>query len=112
MSELVNDEADFPNWPFDWPGRQIVDLDNVGDPAAWLDEQISDPEELLSVGPEGDQQLAEELSSAYVSRLDDIGFDLGIDPDFTEEQFRTALASEFIGFLQQWRRLAAQNQNS
>lgn len=107
MSESVNDETDFPNWPLDWPGRQIVDLDNVGDPGAWLDEQISDPRELLSCGPEGDQQLAAEMSSAYVSRLDDIGFDLGIDSDFTEEELMTALAFDFVGFLREWRRLAA-----
>jgi len=107
MSHPLSDEADLPNWPFDWPGRELVDLDNVGDPSAWLQEQISDPRELLTHGPEADQQTAEELSSAYVTRLDDIGFDLGIDSDFTEEELMTALAFEFAGFLREWRRLAA-----
>jgi hypothetical protein len=91
----------------DWAECSLVELDNVGDPGAWLDEEIPIPEDLLSMDEQEEQALAENLSSSYVARLEDLGAPIPSDFDVTEDEMMSLLKSEFLGFLREWRKQAA-----
>jgi hypothetical protein len=106
MSDAQQEQPDLPDWPMEWPECSLVDLDNVGDPGAWLDEEIPTPEDLLSMDEAEEQALAENLSSSYVARLEDLGAPLPSDFDVTEDEMMSLLKSEFLGFLREWRKQA------
>jgi hypothetical protein len=115
MSALPHDEPEqgpdesaeepiIAGWPMDWPERQSVDLDNVGDPGAWLDEHIQSPAEVFS-DDGGDADLAEQLSDDYIDTLRRQGFLLPSDlrKKGSDEAQQTVI-EEFEGFLREWRR--------
>ena len=60
MSSLHGEpnESCFPHWPGDWPGRQFVNLDCVGDPGHWLDLNLPSVEEVLLQDPKEDESMA------------------------------------------------------
>ncbi len=97
-------------WPGDWPGRQIVDLDCLGDPGAWLSRVIAEPVAYVLFGSAEDiESPASYLAQDYLFEIREQGYplpsDFGDDPvpsdcwtDEDEEQVRT----EFIAFLEYW----------
>lgn len=104
MSTIEGQPA-FPDWPADWPERQVVDLDNVGDPGIWLEEQI-DPEEVLHGDPARLDQLAGQLADAYIQVAGEMSFPLPSDFEVSEEECREMVKGEFLGFIREWRRSA------
>ncbi len=54
--EMEDDDLDsrlMSAWPGGWPGQEIVELDNVGDPGAWLAQALDRPtsEVIFGNGP-------------------------------------------------------------
>lgn len=96
-------ETVIADWPSDWPGRQFVDLDNVGDPGAWLEIQISNAEDVL-FGDSDDDEMAAELEFAYIAAANDNYFPLPTEFEMSEEEMHKLLAAEFLGFIQEWRK--------
>lgn len=96
-------------WPGGWPGQQIVQLDDVGDPGLWLEEKLSGNMVQCLFGFEDEQSLVECLAQDYLSEIRGKGLELpsdyGDDPNpegwtaDDENQVRT----EFAAFLEHWR---------
>lgn len=113
QQELDGDELDarlMVAWPVDWPGREIVELDNVGDPGAWLDQVISSPiSEILFGLPLDEDGIAESLADDYLREIREHGFplpsDFGDAPTeggWTPEE-EAQVRQEFIAFFRHWR---------
>ncbi|HEV2208838.1 MAG TPA: hypothetical protein VG167_08685 [Verrucomicrobiae bacterium] len=98
-------ESAFFYWPGHWPGCTFVDLDNVGDPGAWLEQQLPDIEDVLAADPQEDQRTAEALADDYIRAADDMGFPLPCDFESTLEQTREMAVAEFIAFIREWRKI-------
>lgn len=92
------------HWPADWPGRQIVDLDNVGDPGQWIDELIPCTGEVLNAAPEEDQKRAEVLADAFIGAGKSIPFSLPTEFGMSEEDMLRITIDDFIGFIREWRK--------
>jgi len=95
-------------WPGDWPDRNYIDLDNTGDPGAWLHDAF--PESLsyhILGSTAGDLETAEILAESYISTLRENGVDLPIDyAEETEEQMEEGIRQDFVSFISEWRRRA------
>ena len=103
MNDENSGEPVIADWPSDWPGRQFVDLDNVGDPGAWLELQISNAEDVL-FGDSDDDEMAAELEFAYIAAANDNYFPLPTEFEMSEEEMHELLVAEFLGFIQEWRK--------
>lgn len=109
------DELVFSVWPAAWPGQSLVELDNVGDPGAWLKDFIGEPlAEIVLNHAYDDAAIATELAEQYLSEIRGQGFplpsDFGDDPYYdgwSEEDFES-VQSEFVAFLEHWREEARQ----
>jgi hypothetical protein len=99
-------EPQFPHWPGDWPGRQFVNLDCVGDPGYWLDVNLPSVEEVLLQDPKEDESMAEALADAYIRAGEELCFPLPTEHGATAEETRQAATSDFIGFIHEWRKRA------
>ncbi len=104
MSEENHDEPIIAHWPGDWAGRQFVDLDNLGDPGWWIDEQIPDVEELLLGDPAEEETAAEVLADAYIRAAQESYFPLPTEFGMSEEEMRKTVISDFLGFIREWRK--------
>jgi hypothetical protein len=100
----MREEKIVAHWPADWPGRHFVDLDNVGDPGQWIDDQIPSVEEVLFGDPEEDQDMAAVFADAYISAGEELHFPLPTDSGMNGDDMRNAAIGEFIGFIREWRR--------
>jgi hypothetical protein len=109
MNSRDSEEPIIADWPGDWPGRQVVDLDNVGDPGAWIENNISSPKELLSADSDDDAE-AEALAEAYIAEAERNYFPLPTEFGMTEQEMYKAVVADFLGFIREWRRrtIAAQ----
>ena len=103
-------------WPAEWPGRDIVDLDFVGDPGAWLELYFPEPlSDLFCYGSIQDlRSLAEQLAVDYLESITDQGFPL--PSDFIESsgnnippharwsiEDQEMMETELLAFLRYWR---------
>lgn len=89
----------------DWPGRDLVDLDNMGAASYWLHDAIcGDGIELLS-DSSADDCHAEMLAEAYVRRLNEFGVYYSSDFDSDEDchNFQKVLIDEFRSMIAAWR---------
>jgi hypothetical protein len=95
-------------WPGGWPGQQIVELDNVGDPSDWLETQIDDMVGCLFRFTD-QQPIIEDLALDYLRAIRKQGLplpsDFGDDP--SEEEWTAddekQVRGEFAAFLEHWR---------
>lgn len=97
-------------WPVDWPGKQFVELDNVGDPDDWLFTALGDPASvILRDLPNYEEHLAKCLAEDYFRALDeqkfDMPWDFGDDPKDPKwiAECQAGVQQEFIAFLRHWR---------
>jgi len=104
MSVSEDSEPIIAHWPGDWPGRQFIDLDCVGDPGWWIYDQIPSDEEVLMDDPSRDEETAEVLADAYIMSGRELHFPLPTDFGTSEEEMRKAAISDFLGFIREWRR--------
>lgn len=95
-----------PHWPADWPNRQCVDLDNLGDAGVWIEDQIPNAAEILFDQPDDDDDLADALAEAYISAATDMVFPLPSEFDGAGEEARQMIKGDFLSFIREWRRLA------
>lgn len=57
-------------WPSDWPGRHLVELDNVGDPGAWLSNLGGEPISQMLFGWAWDDETnARSLAHEYLREI-------------------------------------------
>jgi len=104
MNDFNPEEPVIAHWPADWPGRQVVELDNLGDPGVWIDEQFPEVEEILLDDGAADPQVAEALAIEYINAMVDLAFPLPTDFGVSEEDTRNAVIEDFVGFIREWRR--------
>jgi len=108
----VSEEQIVAHWPSDWPGRHFVDLDNVGDPGQWIDDQLPSVEEVLFCDPEEDQEMAAVFADAYIDAGRDRHFPLPTDFGMSEDDMRSDAIEEFMGFIREWRRRSLAEQQA
>lgn len=89
----------------DWPGRDLVDLDNMGDGSAWLHDAICGHEIELLSDSSADDWFAEMLAEAYVTRSNEFGVYSRSDFDSDEDcqSFQKVLIDEFRSLIAAWR---------
>ncbi len=109
---MTSDHPEIPHWPASWPGNTIVDLDNLGDPGFWIEDQISDPAGALFGDPERDDDLANELAYAYLRAASELSFPIPSDFDATDEETFEMVKEDFTGFIREWRKRAAAQKKS
>lgn len=109
-SENINDRLMIA-WPGEWPGREIVDLDDVGDPGAWLQNLLPEDPIRCLFPPGNEETIAEVLAEDYLYEIRRAGFELpsdfGDNPNYegwTEED-EEQVRAEFVAFLKHWRDL-------
>lgn len=95
--------------PLDWPGRDIVEQDNMGDWGSWLS-QFDGPIQAMFDDPTDDgTSLAEAMSEAYVEVCESAGYPLAaefrddVDSTTAVAEDRAAIAAEFKAYLQAWK---------
>ena len=103
MNDDNSEEAIIAHWPGDWPGRQFVDLDNVGDPGAWIDLQIPGADEILFVDP-NDEEMAIVFADAYISTAQEEYFPFPTEFGMSEEEMHETAVEDFLGFIREWRK--------
>jgi hypothetical protein len=101
-----SDHQQIPHWPATWPGNTVVDLDNLGDPGFWIEEHIPNPADVLFGDPDSDDDVANELSYAYIEAASELTFPLPSDFDATEEETFEIVKNDFLGFIREWRKRA------
>jgi hypothetical protein len=106
FTDSGSDSSSIPHWPTSWPENNIVDLDNLGDPGFWIEEQIPDPAGTLFGNTDEDDELANELTYAYIRAASELSFPLPSDFDAKPEETRKMVKDDFLGFIREWRRLA------
>ncbi|WP_417731175.1 hypothetical protein [Rosistilla oblonga] len=104
MNETNSDERTIAHWPSNWPGRQVLDLDNLGDPGIWIEEHIPFAEEVLLHGTDNDFINAEALADAYIAAACGTYIPLPSEFGASDEETRTMLIEEFIDFICEWRK--------
>ena len=93
-------------WPANWPGQVFVELDNTGDPSAWLEEVLGeDVADFLFGTAWNDAANAQDLAEAYRAELKNRRLDLPSDFDGAEETISDValFQEEFAAFLRHWR---------
>lgn len=108
LSERNRDAIDQALWklmPFDWPGRDVVDLDAVGDPSAWMEDHLPERPAQTLFDAEGNASgiLAEEYTAEVISQ----GYQLPSEFDRSDQLADlAAIQSDFRRFLTSWRERA------
>ena len=105
------DERIFSAWPGDWPGRKIVDLDNVGDASFFLKEKMEEGVSYYILGSsKNDSSNAEYLAEMYLEDISGQGFPRYRDfcepeenIEEADEQEKEDTITDFKGFLKTWR---------
>lgn len=97
------DEPIIAHWPGDWPGRNFVNLDCVGDPGDWIDLQIPSAEEIL-FGDPNDEERAIIFADAYIAAGRELAFPLPTDYGMSEEKMHETAVEDFLGFIREWRK--------
>jgi hypothetical protein len=102
-------------WPPDWPGRNLVELDNVGDPGAWLSnlggERIS---QVLFGWAWDDETNAIALADEYLREIRLQNYPLPSDfgdapcPNGWSQEDEQQIRFEFMAFLRHWRECVLQ----
>lgn len=111
--ELQNDDLDsrmMAVWPGGWPGQEIVELDNLGDPGAWFDINLADPpSEFLFSVPMNYEPIADNLVEPYLSEIVGQGYPVPSDFEsnpthggWTEED-EDFVRADFVAFFSHWR---------
>jgi hypothetical protein len=114
--ELENSELDeriLAAWPGDWPGRQVVDLDNVGDAGAWLSEKLEgEPLAQTLFGWNWDDEAnAAMLAEEYLRAIIEAGHfppsyygdEASAGDDGWTEEDEKLVQAEFVAFFRHWR---------
>lgn len=91
-------------WPGGWPGRQVLELDNLGDPGFWLEERLAEIEEALRGDNAELENTAILLTDDYIAAAAKISFPIPSDFGVDDEACREKIQSEFRAFLLEWRR--------
>ena len=92
-------------WPGGWPGQQVVELDNLGDPGIWLEERLAEIEVALGGDDAELENTAALLTHDYIAAAARISFPIPSDFGVDEDVCRDKIQSEFRGFLLEWRRI-------
>lgn len=111
--ELADEDLDSRmamTWPGGWPGQEIVELDNLGDPGGWLAEALGGgPVAALFSVPFLPDETAYSMAEDYLTEIREQGCplpsDFGDHPDpsgWTDEDHEQVTA-EFAAFLTHWR---------
>ena len=97
-------------WPSDWPGRHLVELDNVGDPGAWLSNLGGEPISQMLFGWAWDDETnASSLADEYLREIRRQGYPLPSDfgdapcPNGWSHEDEQQARIEFMAFLRHWR---------
>jgi hypothetical protein len=104
------DEWMMSAWPADWPCQDLVELDNVGDPSAWLGNVFGEPiSQVLFAWAWDDEANAASLADRYLREVHGQGYPLPSDfgdapcvKGWTEED-EQQVRLEFAAFLRHWR---------
>ena len=102
LSEPVEDRV-FRAWPGGWPDKRLVDLDNVGDPGVFLEQNLPDVANVILGTSRSDKAIPESLSNAYLEAGERYDMVLPTECGATEDAMWEDLASDFCGFLREWR---------
>lgn len=102
LSEPVDDRVSRV-WPGGWPDQRIVDLDNVGDPGIFLEDNLPDVAEVILGTSGSDKAAAESLSESYLAAAERYDIPLPTEFGATEDEMWEDLVSDFCGFLNEWR---------
>ena len=97
--------------PFSWPGQNIVELDNTGDPGYWLEVVLDDATGWFCA-ISSDRENATEIAQEYLSTVREQGYPLPSDfsdapngpEDWTDED-DDLVQTEFRAFLSYWRQM-------
>lgn len=102
-------------WPSDWPGRNLIELDNVGDPGAWLSTLGGEPiSQMLFGWAWNDERNAAALASEYLREVRQQHYPLPSDfgdtpcPNGWSQEDEQQARHEFIAFLGYWRECVLQ----
>jgi hypothetical protein len=97
------DERLFSAWPADWPTQELVELDNIGDPGAWLQTEIGERIFEVLFGSVDYEQVAEHLAQAYLDEIQEQGYPLPSDFEEGLEDWEEAkVRQEFVAFFRHW----------
>ena len=119
QQELDNEDLDsrmMAVWPGGWPGQEIVELDNVGDPGAWLEEVIGNPiSEVLFGLPLNADSEAAMIADDYLRTIR--AQDFPLPSDFGDEPTRggwtpddeAQVRADFAAFFRHWRERVLQS---
>lgn len=94
--------------PSDWPGRCLVEQDNMGDWGGWLQDFDGPLQDVLQSPTDDVEPLARAIAEAYLAGCRDAGFALPADFDETgdreaaEAADEAAIIAEFTVYLQAW----------
>lgn len=111
MPETVRDKLDDELWsamPLHWPGQGVVDLDNVGDGRAWMQNNIGETPGQSLLDDEGN--LSGVLAEAYSEEVKSQGY--AMPSEFDDEGKMETLddlamvQADFRRFLAAWRERA------
>ncbi len=103
------EEVFWGSWPADWPGRQVVELDNLGDPGAWLEGGPGEPWLRVLFTEAHDERWAASLAESYGEKCVELAMPL--PSEFAEEPVYgevtdddlAVFRADFVGFLKAWR---------
>ena len=110
LEEEELDERLFRAWPYRWRGDDVVNLECVGDPGAWLDEHLhGEVFDTLFGVPLENGRLAEYLAEDYLIEIRKQGYpvpsDFGDSPVYHgwTEKDEAEVRDSFVSFFQEWR---------
>ena len=107
MTEIELEKA-LQCWPGNWPGRQFVDLDNLGDPGFWLGEQVDEVGAILAGDDESLDEAAAMLAENFLMAAAEMSFPVPSDFGCTKDEELRMITDDFLGFLNEWcRRIKA-----
>ena len=111
MSEDARDKLDEELWskmPLHWPGQDVVELDNLGDGSAWMQNNLGETPGQSLLDEEGN--LSGLLAEAYLEEVKSQGYPLPSEFD-DEGKMETLddlamVQADFRRFLAAWRERA------
>ena len=103
--EEVPDDVLLGLWPGNWNGNSYVNLYNLGDPAAWLEESLGEPAvDTLFGSAWDDEHTATGLAESY---YEDIKGQYSLPSEFAEADEEVddmaLFTDDFRDFLRRWR---------
>lgn len=111
MTEDVRDKLDEELWrimPLHWPEQGLVDLDNLGDGSAWMQNNLGETLGQSLLDDEGNLSCI--LAETYLEEVKDQGYTLPSESD-DEGKMETLddlalVQADFRRFLAEWRKRA------